>query len=248
MLSRYLRSKSASSGGRDKRPYLATLCDDVDEAEIWRRQIVKEIRRGVSEIQNPGLSDERTEEMNDRLNKLLRERGHWERRILYLGGVNHAARRKAGGKGTKQMGEGEEEEVFEHNGFFYFGAARELPGVRELVEGAHKLRKEQNDGSAEVNAAALRERVDETYYGFGDEEDEEIVAAEVKAEKEDQERLAKEWERDNERGIDEMWDNSYVDLIGKKAGKDVEAEVEVVMLERKKAEALEALQHEKVND
>ena len=35
-----------------RRPYLATLCDDVTEAERWRNQILKEIGKKVSQIQN----------------------------------------------------------------------------------------------------------------------------------------------------------------------------------------------------
>lgn len=37
---------------KERRPYLATLCDDVDEAQKWRRDILKDIGRKVMEIQN----------------------------------------------------------------------------------------------------------------------------------------------------------------------------------------------------
>jgi hypothetical protein len=35
-----------------KRPHLATDCDDVKRAERWRVQVIREISRKVSQIQN----------------------------------------------------------------------------------------------------------------------------------------------------------------------------------------------------
>ena len=44
---------------KQKRPYLATECSDVVEADKWRQQILREIGRKVMEIQNAGLGDHR---------------------------------------------------------------------------------------------------------------------------------------------------------------------------------------------
>lgn len=58
MLHRYYRSRGGDDGGAPgagrlaRRPYLATLCEDVDEAEKWRRQVLRDISRKVTEIQN----------------------------------------------------------------------------------------------------------------------------------------------------------------------------------------------------
>mmetsp|Transcript_13611 Transcript_13611/g.54530 ORF Transcript_13611/g.54530 Transcript_13611/m.54530 type:complete len:82 (+) Transcript_13611:566-811(+) len=53
MLNRYLKQKDAADGNiLERRPYLATLCDDVDEAQKWRRDILKDIGRKVMDIQN----------------------------------------------------------------------------------------------------------------------------------------------------------------------------------------------------
>jgi hypothetical protein len=43
----------------------------------------------VGEIQNPGLGEFKIRDLNDEINKLLREKGHWERRIKDLGGPNY---------------------------------------------------------------------------------------------------------------------------------------------------------------
>ena len=37
---------------KDRRPYLASDCDNLQEAEKWRRQIIGEISRKVAQIQN----------------------------------------------------------------------------------------------------------------------------------------------------------------------------------------------------
>lgn len=60
MLNRFLAAKSeAERGPKQKRPYLATECHDVVEADRWRQQILREIGKKVMEIQNAGLGEHR---------------------------------------------------------------------------------------------------------------------------------------------------------------------------------------------
>ena len=40
---------------KQRRPYLASECTDLQQAEKWRMQIIREIARKVSQIQN-GMS------------------------------------------------------------------------------------------------------------------------------------------------------------------------------------------------
>ncbi len=73
-----------------------------------------------------GLGEHRTRDLNDAINKLLREKGFWERQIKALGGVDYSqARARVGDVGKELPGAG---------GYRYFGAAKELPGVRELFD------------------------------------------------------------------------------------------------------------------
>lgn len=58
----------------DRRPYLSTLCENLPEAEKWRMQIVREIAKKVSQIQNAGLGEFKLRDLNDEINKLLREK------------------------------------------------------------------------------------------------------------------------------------------------------------------------------
>ena len=47
-------------------------------------QVIREISKKVSQIQNAGLGEFRIRDLNDEINKLLREKGHWEARIIEL--------------------------------------------------------------------------------------------------------------------------------------------------------------------
>lgn len=75
-----------------KRPYLAELCNDVHEAERWRGQVIREIGKNVLLIQNQSLEEHKIRDINDQINKLMREKYHWERRIVELGGTDHKVR------------------------------------------------------------------------------------------------------------------------------------------------------------
>lgn len=136
-----------------------------------------------------GLGDERTRELNDEINKLLREKRHWERRIRDLGGKSYP--REAAP--TPMLGE---DGAVSHKGYFYFGAARDLPGVAALVE-ADRRRRGDADGNGEFDDTPIEDllrRVDpSTYYGY---EDKELEALEEKREAADRKRLVADWERE----------------------------------------------------
>ncbi|PXF41820.1 Pre-mRNA-splicing factor ISY1-like [Gracilariopsis chorda] len=235
MLSRYLRTKQEASGTRQRRPYLSTLCDDVDEAEKWRLQVLSDIRRLAEEIQNPGLDDDRVQELNDNINKLLRERGHWERRIRYLGGKDYGRRKVDLSDGT----------VLEHNGYFYFGEAKRLPGVQELLAAKEQRRKERlDDESLQRRMTEMYARVDREYYGHADGNDPELESIENKAEKDARAKLVAAWEEQNNATKDEPWDDGYLQFVGKKPQGEFgqQGSMEAIILERKKLEALEQLQ------
>jgi hypothetical protein len=57
---RYLAGKQEEKRGpKQKRPYLASECRDLNEADKWRQQILREIGKKVMEIQNAGLGEHR---------------------------------------------------------------------------------------------------------------------------------------------------------------------------------------------
>jgi pre-mRNA-splicing factor ISY1 len=109
MLNRFVQGKiDALRGPKEKRPYLASLCETLPEAERWRNQILGEVAKNVSMIQNTSLGEFKIRDMNDHINKLLREKRHWERRIVELGGPNYFAvsRRLVDESGAAPGGEG----------------------------------------------------------------------------------------------------------------------------------------------
>lgn len=49
-----------------------------------------QVGKKVMEIQNAALGEHKLRDLNDEINKLIREKGHWETRIVELGGPNYA--------------------------------------------------------------------------------------------------------------------------------------------------------------
>jgi pre-mRNA-splicing factor ISY1 len=89
LLNRYWSAKKDEGKIRERRPFLASECDSLVKADKFRQDIISEISRKVTQIQNPGLGEFRIRDMNDEINKLLREKRHWEERILELGGPDY---------------------------------------------------------------------------------------------------------------------------------------------------------------
>uniref|UniRef100_A0A2P2HZY9 Pre-mRNA-splicing factor ISY1 homolog n=1 Tax=Hirondellea gigas TaxID=1518452 RepID=A0A2P2HZY9_9CRUS len=168
-LARWRAAQDAGSHERARRPFLATDCDDLRQAERWRNQVISEVARKVAQIQNAGLGEFRIRDLNDEINKLLREKGHWEVRIRELGGPDHSA------GGPKLFGT-DGQEVPGNRGYMYFGAAKELPGVRELFE-------QEPAAPPRRTRADLMKNIDADYYGYRDDDDGVLVPLEQQLEK-----------------------------------------------------------------
>jgi len=169
-----------------RRPFLATECSDLREAEKWRHTIIRETAKKVSQIQNAGMGEFRLRDLNDEINKLIREKRHWEDRILELGGPHYA---KVGPK----MIDHEGKEIPGNRGYKYFGAAKDLPGVRELFEHEPPKRPRKTRGELQYN-------VDADYYGYRDEDDGLLVKLEADIEKRAVSEAVTEWQKNNENG------------------------------------------------
>ncbi|KAF3442903.1 hypothetical protein FNV43_RR16821 [Rhamnella rubrinervis] len=188
MLNRYITLKAEEKKKpKERRPYLASECRDLAEADKWRQQIMREIGRKVAEIQNEGLGEHLLRDLNDEINKLIREKSHWERRIVELGGPNYT-------KHSAKMTDLEGNIVDVPNpsgrgpGYRYFGAAKKLPGVRELFEKPPELRKRRTRYD-------IYKRIDASYYGYRDEEDGVLLRVEGPAEERMRAEAVAEWKR-----------------------------------------------------
>lgn len=109
MLYRFREAQAAELGlgtRSDRRPRMASACKSLRECERWRGELLREISRKVSKIQDgvfsliyvhftvfdycaAGLTDYEVRDLNDEINKLMREKRHWENQIVALGGANY---------------------------------------------------------------------------------------------------------------------------------------------------------------
>jgi pre-mRNA-splicing factor ISY1 len=184
MLNRWLQMERGENKPKvkAKRPYLAELCSDLHEAEKWRGQVLKEIGKNVLVIQNQSLEEHKIRDVNDLINKLMREKYHWERRIVELGGANHSS--------GPPVAEDENDEgaIRAPGGYYYFGAAKNLPGVREL------LKPKKRDVNKRTRYD-MYQRIDADYYGYRDDEDGLLEKLEKDAEQKVRENLIQEWNK-----------------------------------------------------
>lgn len=186
-MARWRNSQMAEGKVTERRPYLATECDSLHKSEKWRRQIISEVSRKVAQVQNAGLGEFRLRDINDEINKLLREKGHWEQRIVELGGPDY---KKVGPK----MLDSEGKEVPGNRGYKYFGAAKDLPGVRELFE-------TDAPKAPRKTRAEMMKFIDADYYGYRDEDDGVLVPLETEHEKNIVEAAISSWKAKKEAGL-----------------------------------------------
>lgn len=183
MLNKFVTAKKdANRVDKSQRPYLATECDNVPDCELYRNQIIKEISKKVSLIQNEGLEEHRVRDLNDAINKLMREKGHWERQIKSLGGPDYFLL-------APKMGLDEDsEEVVPGKGYRYYGAAKRLPGVRELFKKTAPER-------AKRTRFEIFKNIDDKYYGYRDDDDGVLGRLEAEAEAGLLKTLTEDWEK-----------------------------------------------------
>ncbi|KIY44803.1 Isy1-like splicing factor [Fistulina hepatica ATCC 64428] len=177
MLYRFREAQAAELGlgtRGDRRPRMASACKSLRECERWRGDILREISRKVSKIQDAGLTDYEVRDLNDEINKLLREKRHWENQIVALGGANY--------RRNVAMLDDDGKEVPGTKGYKYFGRAKDLPGVRELFQSKKKEEEEEN-----IALAYYRKFMNQgpSYYGDMDEADAQLLEFERAAEQED---------------------------------------------------------------
>uniref|UniRef100_A0A1A8EDR4 Pre-mRNA-splicing factor ISY1 homolog n=1 Tax=Nothobranchius kadleci TaxID=1051664 RepID=A0A1A8EDR4_NOTKA len=183
-LARFRQAQLEEGKVKERRPFLASECNELPKAEKWRRQIISEISKKVAQIQNAGLGEFKIRDLNDEINKLLREKGHWEYRIKELGGPDY---RRFG----PRMLDHEGKEVPGNRGYKYFGAARDLPGVRELFE------KEPTPAQRKTRGELMKD-VDAEYYGYRDEDDGVLLPLEAQYEKQAVSEAVNKWKTENE--------------------------------------------------
>ena len=192
MMNKWVKMAQGEQGiGRreKKRPYLASMCDRLHDAEKFRRDIIREVSEGIKKIQNPGMGEHAIRDLNDEINKLLREKFQWNKRILELGGEDYnkleiRQRREEGDIYVDVEDDVLDESVRGSGGYRYFGAAKDLPGVKELfVRHATKMAKRKRGD--------VYKSITPDYFGLRDEDDGVLLEIETKESK----RLKNELEK-----------------------------------------------------
>lgn len=174
MLYRFREQQAAEAGvitaGRTRRPKVVQSVENSQVAEKWRGQVIKEIGQKVIKIQDMTLSEYQIRDLNDEINKLMREKTAWEFRIKELGGANYL---RFGNKVFDDHGK-EIPQIITgggKNGYKYFGRARELPDVKELIEQEIKQRKMKQEQAVEEKIEYTKFRdLPAEYYGLNNAE------------------------------------------------------------------------------
>jgi pre-mRNA-splicing factor ISY1 len=128
-----------------------------------------------------GLGEHVIRDLNDEINKRIREKHHWEKRIAQLGGSDYTR------SSQPQAYDADGISVQGTRGYKYFGAAKNLPGVRELFEkeAPPPPRRSKQD---------MLSRIEPDYYGFRDDDDAALLEAEALAEERLRAQAMREWD------------------------------------------------------
>ncbi|AGO11115.1 AaceriAFR363Wp [[Ashbya] aceris (nom. inval.)] len=166
VLARYQEIIAESTGGykdysRFKRPTAVHRISNLEEAQRWRAEVVKDIGNKVTQIHDPSLNEIQIEEINNELNRLFQEKTRWESHI----------RRNLRGPDYRRMKKGlNTTGGTVINGTRYFGRALELPHVQELLQRQQRQRvTQQNQKQREQELQAMvrqwQEELGPDYYG-----------------------------------------------------------------------------------
>ena len=108
------------------------------------------------------IDEDVVRQLNDEINDLLKQKYAWDQRIHELGGIERKSVQLADKMGI------EAPNVHQYQ---YFGRAKDLPGVKEALE---PYREDQTSLAREKEK--LFESVDQSYYGFDEEQPGELEA------------------------------------------------------------------------
>uniref|UniRef100_A0A8C9G933 Pre-mRNA-splicing factor ISY1 homolog n=1 Tax=Piliocolobus tephrosceles TaxID=591936 RepID=A0A8C9G933_9PRIM len=176
MLNQWLRVKELN----DKKTFFkipknVNEVEDLESAVSYRKHIIKEICAKIKEIQNYTLSDQHIRELNDQINKLIFIKNKWEIRIIELGGPDYQTE-------SNTLINAHCSELKGNNNYKYFGAAKNLKGVKELLFKESEERK-KFILKKKKEKRNLNKFVNIHYFGYCDEENEMLLKEELKIQK-----------------------------------------------------------------
>jgi pre-mRNA-splicing factor ISY1 len=128
--------------------------------ERWRKRVCEDLDNKLERLYHEALPEAETRYLNDEVNQIIRELRRWEIRIVELGGIDYS-------RVSHQTPTGDMLNTAA-NHYQYFGRARNLPGVKELIEAERRQRIEASTSARRIGRDALLQRVDGEYYGLCD--------------------------------------------------------------------------------
>jgi pre-mRNA-splicing factor ISY1 len=190
VLHRYYAQKSQEN--KKRRPQLSDSVNNLEDALHWRLDVIKDIKQLVSKLTHQKkLEEPEIRQLNDRINKLLYIRKHWERRIQQLGGPAFTTKPKdntaniiSTSSTTDELSDEQSAAIFANN-YYYFGQAKSLPDVKKLFARQEKLKRleEGEDNVFKRTRRELYNNIKPNYYGAEEDNDKELVAEEAEQSK-----------------------------------------------------------------
>lgn len=154
-------------------PLVPSTCRSLPAALYARKELLKDVSRKLSKINDLTLGHAEIRALNDELNRQVRRIHEWDGRLRELG---HRERDKSVKWGDETL-----PEPGNVHGYLYFGRAKELPGVKELLN-------PRKEGKIKLPARIqeMERTADAEYFGVDDEQAE---MARMEREREVEERL-----------------------------------------------------------
>lgn len=170
MLNRWVDQKRVAQSGKELAPRASRFASEsksIKECELARSQLIRQISTLLNQIQNAAMGEQRVRDMNDEINRLIRQKFSWEMQMRKLGGPDYTAQKLS----TVDI---DGMEIPGQGGYKYFGAAKDLPGVRELIEEApvKQTKKTRKD---------FLHLIGPGYYGWNDEKSDSLILEERSA-------------------------------------------------------------------
>ena len=157
-----------------RRPKMTTECDNLLDAEKWRKDVIRDLTQKISFITAAnGVAENKIRDVNDEINKVMGTRRRWEKRIFELGGADLTK--------VKIAADLEGKSLPGTRGYKYYGVAKDLPGVKEKFDEHAKEVERQDKRAKKRSLQEILKKLGPEYYGG--EEDKDLEALEMKREK-----------------------------------------------------------------
>lgn len=166
-LNRFQQEVSRQAGVLESNPNLrpkyVQSVKSLPQAEKWRSVVISLISTNLTRIQDAMLDESTIRELNETINKLLKEKKAWEHHIKSLGGPDFLR------FGPNLESTGLVDDFSGNKGYRYFGRAKDLPEVKMLKQAKEdKANRESTKRDNQINKAKELEQrfsnIDPHYY------------------------------------------------------------------------------------